>query len=166
MALWVNESRAQPGVQRKSPRWGPVGSITSKMMKVSKQNLRKRRLFMKRNLRFAVEKKSCYIANITLWSGGIWSLVQTPLKNFKTHEAKPSEFSHCSVMFESQIPNPTSPQRDVCCEHRDTKNLSDFFKILSEYPNFEWVFESNTTIFPNTTDFLKFWSTNLGGEWC
>ena len=52
-------------------------------------------------------------------------------------------------------------------------------KIWVSFQNFEWVFKiwvsfkSNTTIFPNTTDFelnlsliLKFWSTNLGGEWC
>ena len=26
-----------------------------------------------------------------------------------------SEFSHFLVVFESQIPNHTSPQRDVCC---------------------------------------------------
>ena len=35
-----------------------------------------------------------FIANITLRRGGIWNI---------------------SVVFESRIPNPTSPQRDVCC---------------------------------------------------
>ena len=27
------------------------------------------------------------------------------------------------------------------------------FKILSEFSNFEWVFQANNTIFPNTMDF-------------
>ena len=40
-------------------------------------------------------------------------MAQTPRKNLKTHEAKQSWFSIFSVVFESQIPNPTSPQHDV-----------------------------------------------------
>ena len=38
---------------------------------------------------------------------GIWNLAQTPQKNLKSLEAKPSEISNFSVVFESQIPNST-----------------------------------------------------------
>ena len=40
------------------------------------------------------------IANITLRRGGIWNLAQTPGKNLKTHEAKPSGLSNFSVTWD------------------------------------------------------------------
>ena len=92
------------------------------------------------------------IANITLRRDGIWNLAQTPGKNLKIHE--PSEFSNFCVVFESQFPNSTSPQRDICSEHHDTKKLSEF-------SNFERVCKSNTTIFSSTTDFQWNWAEIL-----
>ena len=51
-----------------------------------------------------------------------------------------SEFSNFSMVFESQIPNPTSSQRDVCCLHHDTKKINKFSKfwvsVLSQTPQF------------------------------
>ena len=54
-------------------------------------------------------------------------------------------------MFESQIPNPTSPQRNVLTPRH--QKFEWVFKILSGFSCFEWVFQSNITIFTNTTDF-------------
>ena len=44
------------------------------------------------------------------------NLDQTPQKNLKFHEAKPSEISNFSVVFESQIPNFTLRRRYIPSE--------------------------------------------------
>ena len=55
-----------------------------------------------------------------IWLSNTTEKFQNSLKNLKTHSAAPREFSNFSVSFEifpwclSQIPNPTSPQKDVC----------------------------------------------------
>ena len=61
--------------------------------------------------------------NILSAESGIWNLAQTPQKNLKFHEAKESEISYFSVVFESQIP----------LSFHQLKNMWNLSQILTDF---------------------------------
>ena len=75
--------------------WSAGGGAGAEKKKIGKNDMKQRKLQYKH------PSAEC----------GIWNLAQTPQKNLKFHEAKPSEISNFSVVFESQIPNSTLRRR-------------------------------------------------------
>ena len=71
-----------------------------------------------------------FSANMLLLSG-IWNLVQTPQKKLKFHEAKPSEISKFSVVFESQIQNSTLRRSVFVVFDSNTTDIGQIPQILS-----------------------------------